>query len=186
MSTSFLASDTHLGHAKILTFTRDDGTPLRAFSSVEEMDEHMIDRWNAVVRPQDRVYHLGDVAMRWSGVELVRRLNGHKRLIMGNHDIFDVSDYLQKGLFEKVFGVKVLEGLVMTHIPLHPGCVKQQWTNVHGHLHNNHDAMHLGVKYLNVSVEMIGYTPVSLEEIRDEIAYRQLTGCSSVRFEGGY
>lgn len=172
MSTSFLISDLHFGHENILTFRRGDGLPMRKFNSGEEMDEHIISSWNSVVRPHDRVYLLGDVAMKQQAVDrCVPRLNGHKRLVMGNHDIFSHELYLRH--FEKVFGVKVLDDLVLTHIPLHPRSVKSHWTNVHGHLHNNESdtpfTPSLGGKYFNVSCEVLGYVPVSLEEVRAEI-----------------
>lgn len=178
MSTTFVISDTHFGHDNILKFERDDGTRLRPqFTTTTEMDEHMIERWNSVVRPQDKVYHLGDVAMKKQYIGLLHRCNGHKRLVRGNHDIFSTKTYLE--VFEEIHGIRVFEGLALTHVPLHPDCIKKQWTNIHGHLHNNHGPMHLGVKYLNVSVEMIDYTPVSLEELRDEIAFRQVSGNAS-------
>lgn len=52
------------------------------------MNEEIISRWNAVVKPEDTVFHLGDVALgpwvEWDG--LLRRLNGYKILVVGNHD----------------------------------------------------------------------------------------------------
>ena len=47
MANIFFISDTHFGHAGILSFKREDGSPLRDFLSVEEMDEHMVERWNS-------------------------------------------------------------------------------------------------------------------------------------------
>lgn len=172
MPTIFLISDTHFGHANILNFAREDGTKLRQFSSVEEMDEHMVDRWNAVVRPQDHVYHLGDVVMKAPGLGIVKRLNGHLRLVRGNHDIFPTKKYYEVG-FKEIYGVRVFEGLILSHIPLHPESLRR-WTNVHGHLHNNDGdstrTSWLGERYFNVSVECINYTPISLEELRAQVA----------------
>jgi calcineurin-like phosphoesterase family protein len=84
----WIVSDTHFGHANILTFKSPDGSLMRAFASTAEMDDHMIQQWNAVVRPQDHVYHLGDVAMRRDQLPTVKALNGHLRLVLGNHDIY--------------------------------------------------------------------------------------------------
>ncbi len=166
MTAIYLISDTHFGHANILNFKRDDGTPMRPFANVEEMDFHMIERWNATVRPQDHVYHLGDVALKQQDLWKVTALNGHKRLVRGNHDIFKTKQYMQVG-FEEVYGVRVINDLILSHIPLHPESVKPQWLNCHGHLHNNQPAKHLGPKYFNVSVEMIDYTPITIEEAKD-------------------
>lgn len=164
MSNIFLVSDTHFSHANILTFTKRDGTRLRPFSSVEEMDEHMIEKWNSVVRPQDKVYHLGDVAMHKRYIPMVGRCNGHKRLILGNHDDDDMELYAP--FFEKVYGTKLLDRFLLSHIPVHPESLGKAWGNVHGHVHNNVDDLHFGPKYMNVSVEVIDYTPVSLEDLK--------------------
>lgn len=164
MATVFVVSDTHFSHANILTFRGQDGQLLRPFGSAEEMDEHMIERWNSVVRPQDHVYHLGDVAMAKSAVGLLTRCNGHKRLVRGNHDIYSTKYYMQ--FFDEIYGVRVLEGLAMTHIPIHPDSVKAGWINVHGHLHNNKVRESLGAQYFNACVEMIDYTPITIEQIK--------------------
>lgn len=60
--------------------------PHRPWSSVEEMDEAIISMWNARVRPNDLVYHLGDVCLKGHISDYWARLNGQKTLIIGNHD----------------------------------------------------------------------------------------------------
>lgn len=80
----FYVADTHFGHDLMLTH------PGRPFASVEAMDEALIAAWNAVVGPNDLVYHLGDFAMGLSNEDRVRsifgRLHGSKMLVLGNHD----------------------------------------------------------------------------------------------------
>ncbi len=80
----FWTSDTHFGHEGILRFEPVN----RPFATVEEMNEVLVERWNAVVGPQDMVYHLGDVAMGKiaDSLPVMSRLNGRKVLIPGNHD----------------------------------------------------------------------------------------------------
>lgn len=153
--TIFLISDTHFGHENIIGYCG------RPFASAAEMDEALVDRWNAVVRPSDHVYHLGDVAMKKPHLDIVKRLNGHKRLVFGNHDIFEAKHYLAAG-FEKVMGMRVLDGLIFTHIPIHPGSMGRFRANVHGHVHNSES---LALPYINVSVEVIDYTPVALDVV---------------------
>ena len=177
----WLTSDSHFSHAKMMTFdvpTEDPCGPdcnaacriyrqhtrkLRTFSSVEEMDETLVNRWNAVVKPSDHVWHLGDVALKKPHLAIVRRLNGHKRLVPGNHDIFDVRDYIKAG-FEKIAGMRIFDGynILCTHIPVHPGSKARFRANVHGHTHN---ASLADPWYVNVSVEVTDYTPVALETI---------------------
>ena len=175
MATIWFISDTHFGHANILTFKRADGHLMRTkpggypFQDVTEMDEFMIERWNSVVRAGDKVYHLGDLAMKLAGGidRIMCRLHGHKRLVRGNHDRLPTKHYMR--WFEEIHGVRIFEGLVLSHVPLHPRSVRG--TNVHGHLHSNNlgDPDFALPKYLNVSVECIDYTPISLEEVRATI-----------------
>lgn len=170
MAEIYLISDTHFGHANILTFEAN-GKKMREFASVEEMDEFMVQRWNSVVRPQDKVYHLGDFAMHKRNIPIAQRLNGHKRLVLGNHDDEDVSLYLP--YFEKVLAFRKLSNVILTHIPLHPESLRKDWANVHGHVHSNVPQGHFGQRYYNVSVEMIDYTPVPLHVVRDRIQKMQ-------------
>lgn len=156
----FLISDTHFGHKNILSFTNHDGTPLRPFESLTEMHIKMIENWNSVVSPKDKVYHLGDVAFSVDGLNLMQMLNGKKRLVRGNHDLFKISRYARH--FEEVYGVRQIDGYWLTHVPMHPHCVDEQRVkgNIHGHLHSNTIPSQ---KWLNVSVEQIDYTPISFD-----------------------
>jgi calcineurin-like phosphoesterase family protein len=164
MGQTWFISDTHYGHEKTCTeFKRADGSPLRPFANAEEMNEVMVERWNTRVRPEDKVYHLGDVVIHKRFLPIVGRLNGSKRLVRGNHDVFKTREYLE--YFKEVYGVRVLPdlGLVLSHIPLHLDSIRPRFgTNLHGHLHAgviDHPA------YVNVCVEHTDYAPISLDEI---------------------
>lgn len=78
----WVTSDTHFSHARIIALSN------RPFASVEEMDEAMIERWNEIVKPEDIVVHLGDLALGRlaESLPLTERLNGRRFLIPGNHD----------------------------------------------------------------------------------------------------
>lgn len=175
MSNLFFISDTHFHHKNILTFKLGCGGHLRNFSSVEEMDETIVNNWNSVVRPQDKVYHLGDFSLG-KNPSIVCRLNGHKRLVRGNHDLHKLREYTaQKNSFEEVYGVRHFKGCVLSHVPLHPSCLARWGINIHGHLHanvvtNGYFDMNgepvVDDRYFNVAVERINYTPISVEEVR--------------------
>jgi calcineurin-like phosphoesterase family protein len=180
MSNVFFISDTHFSHEAIIKFDRDDGTKVRPnFDSVEAMDELIVENWNATVKPEDKVYHLGDVVMKKRFIDIIKRLNGRKRLIMGNHDIFGFKFYAD--YFSEVYAMRILhgEGIMMSHIPLHLDSIKRGCINVHGHIHERiiaHDTqMVLGKledqhpKYFNVCVEHHNYTPIPMEVIQDRI-----------------
>jgi len=170
MSNIFLISDHHLWHKNILTFEKEDGTPLRVFDDVNHMHEVMIDRHNSVVKPTDKVYFLGDVTMSRAakGLEILSRFNGEKVLIKGNHDLCKPSQYLQ--YFKDIRAYHQLDGMVLSHIPIHPSCLYRWKANIHGHLHANVikcDGSQLpNRRYINVCVEQLNYTPISLEEVK--------------------
>lgn len=169
MTNTFLVSDTHFGHKNICVFTRADGSPLRPWDDPEEMDEAMVESWNSVVGAKDVVYHLGDVVINRRCLGILSRLNGDKRLILGNHDIFDHSDYLP--YFKRLHGSHKLGDLLLTHIPVHQDSIARWATcNVHGHIHADDIP---DPRYFNVSVEMIGYRPISLEELRMRITEKR-------------
>jgi calcineurin-like phosphoesterase family protein len=172
MANIFLISDTHFGHANILNFIREDGVHLRTFSSVEEMDEHMVERWNAVVKPQDHIWHLGDVSMHPKNLPIIARLNGHKRLILGNHDEQYMRFYTP--YFQKICGTHRLDTFILSHVPIHPESLGKVTANIHGHVHNNVPALHFGPRYYNVSVETLDdYAPISLEELKVKVKKQQ-------------
>ena len=95
MPAVFLVSDTHFGHAGVCRFThpKDPTVKLRPWTDPDEMDEEMVKRWNETVRPNDKVYHLGDVVINRKALKTLARLNGDKVLIRGNHDIFRDDEY---------------------------------------------------------------------------------------------
>lgn len=175
MSNTFTISDTHFGHAGVTRFLNADGTKLRPWDTVEEMDEAMVARWNNVVRPKDKVYHLGDVVINRKALATLGRLNGEKVLIKGNHDIFRLNEYTP--YFRDIRGVGVIDKYILSHIPLHPASVTERWVcNIHGHLHSNkvmqadffYGTSVLDPRYFSVCVEQphMNYTPIPFETVK--------------------
>lgn len=136
MPAVFLVSDTHFGHAGVCRFMRNDGvTKLRPWDDPEEMDEFMVKAWNERVKPTDKVYHLGDVVINRRALSTLARLNGDKVLIRGNHDIFRDDEYRQ--YFRELRAYHVMNGLILSHIPIHEASLGRFGCNIHGHLHAN-------------------------------------------------
>ena len=163
MSETFLISDTHFGHNNILTFKKQDGSLLRSFNNIWEHDEFLIEKWNSVVKQQDKVYHLGDLGFKTFTYlsTILSRLNGTKVLIKGNHDNFKLSQYAQ--FFKDIRATHTLDKLILSHIPIHPYSLDRWQGNLHGHLHSNKID---DPRYMNLCVEQINYTPVSFDTIR--------------------
>jgi calcineurin-like phosphoesterase family protein len=182
MPSVFLTSDTHFGHTNICKFTTADGKPVRPWDNADEMDEALVANWNSVVRPGDKVYHCGDVVINKKALKTLGRLNGDKVLIRGNHDIFADADYLQ--YFRSLRGYHVMNGCILSHIPVHPDSLGRFGTNIHGHLHTNRVKKARGVdaktgqilysdqfdtRYYSVCVELHNFTPVLFEDVLKKI-----------------
>lgn len=166
--TIFFIGDTHFGHKNILTFKRQDGSPLRSFATIEEMDEHLVKCWNETIKDNDTVYHMGDVVMNRKNLPIVYRLKGKKFLIRGNHDTAPISELLT--YFEEVYATHCFKDIILSHIPIAKQSLDRFGTNVHGHLHSyNID----DPAYFNVSAEQLNYTPISLEDLRKKIEIRK-------------
>lgn len=160
-------SDTHFKHKNILSFQDKNGSLFRGdlFTSVEAMDEYMIQQWNSVVKPTDRVYHLGDVGVGKKELHsTISRLNGSKRLILGNHD--NAIWLAKSGLFKKISMWRMFPeyNFILSHVPLHPSSLNNL-VNVHGHTHEKGSP---GSQYRSVCVEMTDYTPVHLDTLIQE------------------
>ena len=179
MPAVFLVSDTHFGHAGVCRFTEADGvTKIRPWTDPDEMDEEMIKRWNATVRPNDKVYHLGDVVINRKSLKTLSRLNGDKVLIRGNHDIFRDDEY--RVYFRELRAYHVMNGMILSHIPLHEASLGRFGVNIHGHLHTNRVKKARGidaktgatlysdendVRYHCVCVEQTDFTPILFEDV---------------------
>jgi calcineurin-like phosphoesterase family protein len=135
MPSVFLVSDTHFGHSGVCRFTRNDGSKLRPWTDPDEMDEAMIKAWNERVKPTDKVYHLGDVVINRKAMKTLARLNGDKVLIRGNHDIFRDDEYRE--YFRELRAYHVMNGMILSHIPVHSDSLGRFGVNIHGHLHSN-------------------------------------------------
>lgn len=156
MNEVFVIADTHFGHRAIINFEAEK----RPFATIEEHDEALVENWNKVVRKGDTVWHLGDVLFGAKAFGLIHRLNGVKKLVLGNHDLFPTARYLQ--YFNRVAGVMPYRDCVLSHIPVHPGQFGRYRLNVHGHLHSKKLD---DPRYVCVSAEQTGLRPVLLESL---------------------
>jgi len=161
----WVTSDTHFYHENIIRYCK------RPFATVKEMNEVITERWNSVVQPGDKVYHLGDVAMGEGAREqlgsLLTKLHGSKRLIVGNHD--DIPWLAKGGWFKKISMWRVFTewNLLLTHVPVHESSIHERivvagGVNVHGHIHSNDSP---AGPYFNACVEKTNYTPINIEDI---------------------
>lgn len=167
MSNIFFIGDTHLGHRNIINFSEER----QHFNDIEEHDWTLITLWNSVVNKKDVVYHLGDVVFGKGNMWKLGHLNGIKKLILGNHDQYDIKEYLK--YFTKVRGCMFMgrNDAVLTHIPVHPQQFYRWKINIHGHLHSKTIDDY---RYANVSCEQINLTPISYDDLKIKIEKAKL------------
>lgn len=176
----WFTADLHLGHERIVELCN------RPFADVREMNAAIIERWNAVVQPDDKVYVLGDLALGKlrESLALTTQLNGYKHLVPGNHDrcwsghrkVRPIDRLVYEEVGFQILGDDVthLLGWRMNHMPYEgdshdsdrykpyrpiPG--EEQWL-LHGHVHN---AWKVNGNQINVGVDVWDFTPVSSDQI---------------------
>ena len=170
----WFCSDLHLGHSNMYKFTNYDGTKCRPWDNYEEAEEYMLQEFNKVLKPNDTLYILGDVANRtdrasyfFNALVPCRRI-----LLMGNHDNKIGFKFLSK-YFNEIRGAYNLENYIMTHIPVSSGSKGRFKRNLHGHTHSNLITIDNNGKipdpwYRNVCVERTGFKLINFSEIKTE------------------
>ena len=159
MITRYIA-DLHLSHTNMAI--------KRGFSTTEEHDQYIIQKWNSVVRKKDITYILGDITMEKSSpYHLLDKLNGIKHVVLGNHDRRQHVTKLLEHV-HSVAGMTKVKNIILTHCPIHPMEMDYRFThNIHGHIHDKTVMIsgEIDKRYICVSCEHIDYTPKSLEEL---------------------
>lgn len=165
----FFTSDSQFGHENVIGFSN------RPFSSIEEMDEELIKRWNERVHGNDTVYIVGDLFFKSKNEEeILRRLKGKKHLIIGNHDgswlgKFDATKYFLS-INEMISVSDGKHGIVLCHYPLLTWKHAKKNYMIHGHIHNDTSTDYWPLlvardRVLNAGVDINGYMPVTFEEL---------------------
>lgn len=167
----FYIADTHFGHENCIRFDE------RPFTSVNEMDHILIMNWNARVQPEDEVYILGDFVYRNQNHDFewyLRQLNGHKFLVIGNHDGKLLQDTNAMKYFEGVDQMMHVndEGnaICLCHYPILSWNKKLHGSyHIYGHIHANIDEDYECIKKqeraLNAGCMINGYMPVTFKEL---------------------
>lgn len=180
----YYISDTHFGHEKIIKYDAANGA--RSFKSIKEHDDLIIENWNRVVTKQDEVYILGDFSWLYAREteDIIRKLNGAKFLVKGNHDRW-IKDGACKKLFQGIYDYKMIQdedkNVVLSHYPIM--FYQNQHRNsilLYGHVHctreedlfqqtvaNVREQTDIPMNCYNVGAMMkhMNYTPRTIKEI---------------------
>lgn len=182
----WFTSDLHFGHRNVIRFCE------RPFSSVEEMDNTLIDNWNNTVGENDLIFDLGDFCFaqgnKWK--KYIRSLKGKHVLILGNHDISKWPGSDVMSLFHMVRNQLELnidgKHVYLNHYPFlcYAGTYRTPSNSVYelfGHVHSNgkssngkdKDRLNILFPYqYDVGVDNNEYRPISWENIKSIIDMR--------------
>lgn len=162
----FFIGDMHFMHRNIIKYCN------RPFSDIEDMTEKLIKNWNSVVGKNDIVYVVGDFALcrKQKIIEICQRLNGRKRLILGNHDQASANTYKEAG-FEFVYNHPIIiDGFYfVSHEPIIGLTPDGVFAQIFAHVHNDPIYATVTPRSFCVSAERINYTPIEFEEIKEEM-----------------
>ena len=176
----YLTSDLHFNHANILKYEPES----RPFSSIEEMNETIIQNWNEVVKISDTVYVLGDMSMGLveNAIPLIKRLNGKIILIRGNHDTPKrLAAYAELGIeIHDIFYLPYRgKFFIMCHFPIASkefmDMVRydnSEVVNLYGHLHHNAPKGYVDGTY-HVGLDTNNLKPISIDKIWEECEERK-------------
>ena len=172
----FFTSDTHFGHNKSFI------TEPRGFTTADEMNEAIIERWNKVVKPNDIVYHLGDVFLNNNeiGVECFKHLNGQIFMIWGNHDSAVKKNLLARecNILGGWYSYLIKYGKLSLYLSHYPSITanydekhfNQHVINLHGHTHQQKNFLYVDNPFMyHVGMDSHNCTPVHIDEVITEI-----------------
>jgi calcineurin-like phosphoesterase family protein len=154
-------SDLHFFHNNIIRYTS------RPFSDTDHMNRSLLENYRSVVGKDDVSIWVGDVTFERGGTHITNTmlasLPGYKILVFGNHDL-DKTGTLRNLLFDEVHSVYQLGNLIFSHYPWNFK-VPDDHYNIHGHTHDKNTGK---PRHVNVSVERLGYTPISLATLIEQ------------------
>ena len=185
--TEFFHSDWHFNHGRATADEEHTGImkycpATRPYATRKEMNEHLIESINSVVKANDTLRFLGDFAFKSTDEELAYFFNSincrNKILYRGNHDHKAVYKFLPwtKVAFGDVFTLPTPDGKQKVHINHHP-IVAGRWDAAHhgtyhlfGHVHGEPVYGDTPVRAMDVGVDAIGPVPISWEQVHEKLS----------------
>lgn len=181
MADIWFTSDLHMMHNKAFLWEP------RGFSNEKEMCEALVENWNKIVKPEDTVYDLGDMALSdvQVAVKYLQKLNGKHFWIRGNHDTENKVDYIMNACWDKMYYCSWAEvikhnkqSIYMSHYPTLTSNYddkkfSQHVINLHGHTHQQTNWLHADNPFMyHVGIDSHNNTPVHIDEVLTDIRNR--------------
>lgn len=169
MSEVFVCADLHFSHENIIAYEN------RPWINADAMNWGLVNNWNRTVTKEDKVFVLGDVGFcgKDKMTELVSRLNGHKILVMGNHDRVRSCRWWQEIGFDMVSRWPIVydEHIVLMHEPPTYFNEATPYFYIYGHVHGCPDYQDHTEHSACVSIERLNYAPAKLDDVISGAAY---------------
>ena len=154
-------SDLHFFHQNIIKYTK------RPYFNSDEMNRALLDNFKKTVGKDDISIWVGDVTFERGGSHITNKmlasLPGYRILVFGNHDL-DKKGALRPLYFNEIHAIYRVGNLIFSHYPLNAG-VPEGYYGIHGHTHDTDTGKH---RHINVSVEKVGFKPISLAALIDK------------------
>jgi len=162
----YYISDLHLGDQRVFNLCERD-------FSIDDFNKKIIKNWNNVVKENDDVYLLGDILFEqyYEGINILKKLNGNKHLIVGNHDLPMLEEFISANIFKSI-NYQILikdndETVFLCHYPIMnlPEDMSGSY-HIYGHIHNKEireiKEYYKNKKAYNASCDVIDFTPQTL------------------------
>lgn len=161
MAEVYFLGDCHFGHRNILQFRPQ-------FKTIKEHDDFIIDNINKVVSKRDKLILTGDTCFNRDALDCLRRIRCPAiHFVFGNHDDYNIDFKNEVNGICWVSGDFKYKEFWISHIPLHAEELRGKF-NIHAHMHGS--TLSDTKRYISTSCEQVGYTPISLQQIRDRFA----------------
>ena len=172
----YTTSDWHFNHDRGFVYQP------RGFSSVDEMNEEIIARYNEIVKPEDDIYVLGDLMLGNNeiGLKCIKNLKGNIHVIRGNHDTNTRMELYKNcpNIVEICEGKFLKYGkyhFYLNHFPTYTSNLEKDSSlehhliNLYGHTHQKTNFYNDIPFMYHVGVDSHNCYPVSIDEIIKDI-----------------
>jgi calcineurin-like phosphoesterase family protein len=161
----------------------------RGFSNTKEMCEAIVERWNSVVKPEDTVYNLGDIALSDvdAAIPYLQKLNGIQWWIVGNHDTLnkitkitlECPDIRLIGTNSTSYATVIKSSKWSFYLSHYPTMTvnHEEWrkvANLCGHSHTQNKWSDWDKMCYHVEMDAHNCYPVSLEQIKEDIKNKHI------------
>lgn len=181
----WLTSDTHFSHQQAFLYEP------RGFSSVNEMNQKIVEYWNSIVKEEDIIYHLGDLCLsnNQDAIKYIKKLNGTIKWIRGNHcstnRVLEIQDNCNNihiiGDMNTSYSTIIKHGKLTCYLSHYPVLTanyddkhfNQHVINFHGHIHSRTPWINLRNPFMyDVGMDAHDCYPVHIETAIADIRNR--------------